>query len=365
MGTTKHTLLEQLRMTKNEIARRKEYLSFTNEDCKTLFSLKQTITDNIVEIIDEFYKRIIIFSEMDHIIGDAETLQKLKNHLRNYILSLFDGQYDEDYVHSRLRVGVVHKRIGVSPKYYLTAAHNLSIILRAIISRDKGTGPPNCQESLISLEKILTFDLSLIFDTYINSLMEEARRSKEELEQYTESLEEVIAERTKDLKEQARYDGLTGLLNQQYFYIELRKELARSHRRGHCTTLIYFDLDGFKQVNDNQGHNKGDQLLVTVAETLRKTTRENEMAARYGGDEFCIIMPESTSQEALLLSRRICDALKASMNDTGVTCSVGIASSTPDRFLDANTLVKISDKAMYAAKKEKGFAIHVAETDHE
>jgi hypothetical protein len=75
MGTTKHTLLEQLRITKNEIARRKEYLSFTNEDCKTLFSLTQTITDNIVEIIDEFYKRIIIFSEMDHIIGDAETLQ--------------------------------------------------------------------------------------------------------------------------------------------------------------------------------------------------------------------------------------------------------------------------------------------------
>lgn len=365
MGTTRHTLLEQLRITKNEIIRRKEYLYISDDDCKILCSLKKTIIDNIHEIIDEFYNRITTFSEMDQIIGDAETLQKLKNHQRNYIISLFDGQYDEDYVHSRLRIGVVHKRIGVSPKYYLTAAHNLSVILRGIISREKDSDLPHCQDSLASLEKILTFDLSLIFDTYINSLMEEARRSKDELEQYTESLEEVIAERTKDLKEQARYDGLTGLLNQQHFYIELRKELARSHRRGHSTTLIYFDLDGFKQVNDNQGHNKGDQILVAVAETIKKTTRESDMAARYGGDEFCVIMPESTSKEALLLSRRFCENLKESINNTGVTCSIGIASSTPDHFLDANTLVKIADKAMYTAKKEKGFAIHVAETDNE
>lgn len=360
MKTSDQTLVEQLKITKREIERRKEYFNLTEEDCSTLVSLKDIININIEEIVELFYKNILPFTEMDRIIGDAETLRRLKNHQRNYIFSLFDGQYDEDYVLSRLRVGVVHKRIGVDPKFYVSAAYNLSSIMRNVIISDKNKDCSECASSLAAIEKIIMFDLSLTFDTYINSLMDEVERSKAELEQYVESLEDVISERTKRLKEQARHDGLTSLLNQHSFYSELRRELLRGQRRSHSTALIYFDLDHFKQLNDTHGHKRGDEILVAVAESMRTSLRETDIPTRYGGDEFCIILPESSLQEAEQVCKKLCEAIKKSTEGSGISCSMGIAISSPEKNYDADSLVKKADKAMYEAKKEPGFTTKVA-----
>jgi len=293
---------------------------------------------------------------MDQIIGDSETLIRLKNHFKSYILTIFDGQFDEEYVHSRLRVGVVHRRIGVKPKYYVSAIHRISSILRRKILQEKRSFD-DCFAISEAIEKILMFDLSLTFDTYIHSLMDESRRSRDKLEEYTESLEEIIAQRTKMLKNQARHDGLTGLLNQRAFFTELRKELSRGQRQNHTLTLIYFDIDGFKKVNDTKGHRVGDEILVKIADAARHTTREGERIARYGGDEFCIILPNSSLEEAEVLSERLCETIKKSVNSTKISCSIGIAASTPDNFHDADSLVKLADRAMYEAKKKTGYVI--------
>lgn len=363
MRTTDKTLIEQLKFTKYEIKRRKEYFDLNDEVAQTLVALRELIAENVDEIVTEFYRKILQFSEMDHLIGDAETLRRLKNHQRNYILSLFDGQYDEDYVHARLRVGVVHNRIGLHPKYYISAVHNLMSVLRNIVSSHHKKDCGSCGTSLAAIEKILMFDLSLTFDTYINGLMDQVKRSKEELESYAESLEEIISERTKLLKEQARHDGLTSLLNQRSFYSELRRELLRGQRRNHATALIYFDLDGFKKLNDTQGHKRGDEILVAVADAMRTSLRENEIMARYGGDEFCIVLPECTQQQAEQVCQRLCKVIEGATADSGVTCSMGIAISMPKNNFDANTLVKMADLAMYEAKKEAGFSIKVAAGD--
>jgi len=361
MHSSEQTLLQQLRITRREIVRRKEYIGFTESDVKTLISLRELIAANISEITEEFYKMIVPFEEMDRIIGDAETLLRLKNYQRNYILSLFDGQYDEEYVQSRLRIGVVHKRIGVDPKYYVSSIHNLSSLLRKIVSANSTNDCKACVSGLGAIEKILMFDLSLTFDTYINSLMDEARRIKEEMENYAESLEIVISDRTALLTEQASNDGLTGLLNQRSFYTELRRELSRSQRRGHSTVLVYFDLDGFKKLNDSQGHKRGDEILVATANAMKNSLREGDVAARYGGDEFCIILPESSLSEAEQVCHKICEVIKSSTNDTGISCSMGIAIAPPEKAMDANTLVKKADKAMYEAKKELGFSVKIAQ----
>lgn len=363
MKSTAQTLIDQLKITRREIERRKEYLGFTGADIEILVSLRDIVSENMEEIVDDFYKQILPFDEMDRVIGDAETLRRLRNYQRSYILSLFDGQYDEDYVHSRLRVGVVHKRIGVEPKFYVSAVHNLSTILRTIVSENSKKDCEGCVSRLAAIEKILMFDLSLTFDTYINSLMDETRRSKQELEDYTESLEEIISERTKSLKEQARHDGLTNLLNQRSFYKELRRELARGQRRQHSTVLVYFDLDGFKKLNDSEGHRRGDEILVAVAEAMKESLRETETSARYGGDEFCVILPESTVSEAEQLCHRLCGVIEKSTKGSGITCSMGIALSSPENNVDGNTLVKMADRAMYEAKKESGFSIKVATDD--
>ncbi len=131
MKTTSQTLIKQLKITRHEIERRKKYLNFTDENVRTLTLLRGLIADNIDEIIDHFYDQILTFDEMDRIIGDAETLRRLRMYQRNYVLSLFDGEYDKGYVHTRLRIGLVHKRIGVKPKFYVSAFHNLSEISKS------------------------------------------------------------------------------------------------------------------------------------------------------------------------------------------------------------------------------------------
>jgi len=360
MNITDLTLMEQLRITTREIAQRKEYLNFNEEDIQTLLKIRPIIAEHIEEIVEEFYQQILPYDEITRIIGDAETLHRLKNFQRNYILTLFDGHYGEDYVHSRLRIGLVHKRIGVEPKYYVSAVRNLSSILRSMISRHSVSKCDICLDVMGSLEKIVMFDLALVFDTYISSLMEEAKISKGELEKYSESLEETVAARTKQLKEQARIDGLTNLLNQHSFYEELRKELSRSQRRNHPLTLIYFDLDGFKRLNDTEGHQRGDEILAAVAKSLKSSVRDFDIAARYGGDEFCVIMPECTTEDAIIACDRISDKIKEAVEGSSVTCSIGLATSTPEKFIDANSLVKMADGAMYEAKKETGFCIKTA-----
>lgn len=351
--------MEQLRLTAREIERRKEYFQIQEEDCQLIISMKEKVNENLESIIEEYYQFLLSFDEMDQIIGDADTLLRLKNHFKVYVLTLFDGQFDEDYVHSRLRVGVVHRRIGVKPKYYVSAINRLSSILRrSLLPGDKTT--EECLAVSEAIQKVLMFDLSLTFDTYIHSLMDESRRSGEKLEQYAESLELIVTERTRLLKEQARHDGLTGLLNQRTFYTELRKELTRGQRQGYPLTLIYFDIDGFKGVNDTQGHRAGDAILTKVSEAALQTTREGERVARYGGDEFCIILPNSTLEEGRILAERLCETIKDLVNSKRITCSVGISSSTPEDFLDADSLVKQADEAMYRAKKKKGFAIEAA-----
>lgn len=362
MGTANETLLKQLRITCREIQRRKEFFGFTDVHTQALKSLHSVISDRVQEVVDKFYKHIMPFTEIDRLIGDAETLKKLRNHQRMYILSLFQGEYDDEYVHSRLRIGVVHKRIGVEPKYYVSAVQHLGEILKnMVISFNEDNNKDECFILTSSIDKILLFDLSLIFDTYIHSLMDEVRRSQEELENYTESLEHVINDRTELLKEQARVDGLTGLINQSHFYEELRKELSRGQRRGHTTSLIYCDLDGFKALNDTHGHRTGDEVLKEVASALKESVRRDEPVARYGGDEFCIIIPEGSINDARTLAGRVNEVIKNRLSNYDISCSIGIASSSPSQLLDTAALVKAADKAMYTAKQKTGFSIYTTD----
>ena len=357
MGTSHQTLLEQQKITGREIRRRKEFFGFTREHVDTLRQALPLVEENVERIVDQFYRHILSFSEIDRLIGDAETLKKLRNHQRMYTLSLFQGVYDEEYVHGRLRIGIVHKRIGVDPKLYVSAIQNLGEVLKRFIIDDGEADVDTIMQLFSAIDKLLLFDLSLVFDTYIHSLMDELQRSKQELEEYTQSLEQIVNERTDLLQKQARTDGLTGLLNQTHFYEELQRELARGQRRGHTTSLLYCDLDEFKNLNDNKGHQMGDMVLKEFAHALNQSIRAGEWVARYGGDEFCVIVPEGGLEEAESLAGRIIDIARDRMGRYGISCSIGIAVSGPDDFLDCATMVKKADKAMYAAKLVEGFSV--------
>ncbi|MCW9032783.1 MAG: GGDEF domain-containing protein [Alphaproteobacteria bacterium] len=348
---TDKTLAEQLLINDRELAYRKALLGFTEEDEKILKSLKSTITDGVDYIVENFYDAQLQNNEISLLIGDVDTLRRLSQAMRRYILELFEGFYDGEYVNKRLRIGKVHKRIGVSPKLYVSAVNQLQIAIDDYILKEDNANKDchSCGDKRKAVHKLLMFDMQLVFDTYISSLVAEVQVAKGELEDYATSLETTIAERTSQLKELSTLDGLTGLLNQRGFYENLRRELSVAERNARPLTIIYFDLNGFKKINDTKGHKEGDRVLECVGTAIRATIRDIDFGCRYGGDEFCVIMPNATKENTADACDRLISAYET--HDTlGVTFSIGIAQVGPEKFCSSDALVKKADTLMYKAK---------------
>ncbi|MBI5245785.1 MAG: GGDEF domain-containing protein [Elusimicrobia bacterium] len=153
------------------------------------------------------------------------------------------------------------------------------------------------------------------------------------------------------LRELTRTDDLTGLYNQRHFHDRLREEAARARRQGDPLSMIVFDLDGFKQVNDKHGHLEGDRILRAFAGAISDSVRrEVDLAFRYGGDEFILLLPGTTAVKAVTVSRRIVKAA-APLVKEGVTASWGVARLPPSG--DVSELVREADKAMFKMKSGK------------
>lgn len=348
---TEMTLAEQLKITDRDIAERKEMVGFYTSDEKALKECKDYIQENLDPIVDEFYRYQRSIQEIQLLIGDAETFRRLHSSMKRYVLELFEGYYDNDYVNRRLRIGKVHKSIGVSPKLYISSLARLeSILYRYLVESDNGENPELVMERTGALRKLLMLDIQFVFDTYINSLMSEVLTAKRQVETYAETLEETINQRTRQLEELSRTDSLTGLNNQRTFYESLRHELAVAERNKTVVTLVYFDLNAFKELNDRRGHRSGDDVLMLVGKTLMDTSRLTDICCRYGGDEFCVIMPNTQWQE----TRRFCERLIRNFDQDetlGVTFSIGVAETGPEKFLTLDDLVNTADDAMYKAKE--------------
>lgn len=157
------------------------------------------------------------------------------------------------------------------------------------------------------------------------------------------------------LAERANFDQLTGLPNRTLFQDRLQHALSRAKRRGERAALLFIDLDGFKAINDGLGHAAGDEVLRLVAERFRAAVRVSETVARFGGDEFTILVeavPDSAA--AIRAAERILGALNAPLRVAGnalfVTPSIGVA-LFPDHAGESDALVRHADAAMFWAKK--------------
>lgn len=170
--------------------------------------------------------------------------------------------------------------------------------------------------------------------------------------------EDVTSEHHKlyDALSRAERDPLTGLYNRRRFEDDIERLFARAQRDNSRLTLLYFDLDNFKIVNDNYGHHCGDKVLKSVAQTLLLQARRNETVYRMGGDEFAIIVPDAELHQVESLAQRVVSTLHALHHDTGgqeihVHCSMGIAVRSIEAPLASPTeLMQQADIAMYQAK---------------
>jgi diguanylate cyclase (GGDEF)-like protein/PAS domain S-box-containing protein len=160
-----------------------------------------------------------------------------------------------------------------------------------------------------------------------------------------------VAER--ELERAAYQDPLTGLANRRYFLAEAERAGSRAERHGQALSLMLFDLDHFKRVNDEHGHQAGDDVLCRVAERARKSLRNEDMPARWGGEEFVVLLPMTALPQAMLVANRLRAAIAATPLPTcggplPVTCSCGVAQRRPAEPIAE--LMARADAALYQAK---------------
>jgi len=160
-------------------------------------------------------------------------------------------------------------------------------------------------------------------------------------------------------------DDLTQLYNSRYLHQVLRRETKRASRSGRPLSLLFVDLDGFKAINDTHGHLFGSRALVEAASVIRASARETDMVARFGGDEFALILPDTGSEGAVSVGDRLRDRIAAFSFLEGdglsirLTVSVGVA-TLPDVAASADGLIQAADKAMYWVKEHGKNGIHAA-----
>ncbi|MGD0795411.1 MAG: diguanylate cyclase, partial [Dehalococcoidales bacterium] len=153
-------------------------------------------------------------------------------------------------------------------------------------------------------------------------------------------------------KEQADMDGLTGLHNHRSFQDCYNREIEHCALSGDDFSLLFIDLDFFKTYNDIYGHAMGDEILKEVGRIIKTSIRETDIGARYGGDEFAVILKQSTGEDARVVGERIRGKIEACMTDKGITltCSIGIACWRVDGVA-RDAIIQAADKAVYAAKQ--------------
>ncbi len=162
----------------------------------------------------------------------------------------------------------------------------------------------------------------------------------------------------RELKRQSIVDSLTGTGTRNFFMQRLRAEVRRAHRYGRPTSLIFLDVDHFKEINDSYGHLQGDEVLRELGPVFQRNLRDADVLGRYGGDEFVLLLPETTVE----MARDTAEKLKRSVEDhhfrnlddpeqpVAVSISVGLAALEPGQ--DEERFLQVADSALYAAKKQ-------------
>jgi len=168
----------------------------------------------------------------------------------------------------------------------------------------------------------------------------------------------MVGSREDLLEEMALRDSLTGLYNARYLRMRLGEELAAAKRHRTPVSLVLFDIDHFKRVNDEHGHPVGDRMLRLIGRTILSKLREGETVARVGGEEFAMLLPHTSAKNAAMGAERIRQAIGQTTLETdnegklAVTVSAGVACTADHASHGAETIYRLADEALYLAKKQ-------------
>jgi diguanylate cyclase (GGDEF)-like protein len=267
----------------------------------------------------------------------------------------------------------VHRRSPSTVKILLTGQAGLDAVVYAInrAGLDQYIPKPWDEPDLrLTIQNLLS---RFRLERERGELLSELRTKNAELASLNSSLEEKVAERTRELEtlnarlaELAITDGLTGLYNHRHFRERLSLEMERSNRTGLPLSVLMIDVDHFKGYNDRHGHLAGDNALRGVSKILQHGRRANDVVARYGGEEFAIILLDVGKDAAREVAERICAQIAEFPFEFGgtqpagkLTISVGVA-SFPDDGAEPAVVLASADRALFAAKNAGRNRVRVA-----
>ncbi len=329
---------------RDEIQQRLTYLGFDEKDDQNLAIIHERLKAVYEPVLDDFYEHLQEYPEPQRLIKDEEALVRLKNAQRAYLEAMGSARTEPEYFEDRLQIGKTHEGLGLKLDWYLGAYSWLFQLLgKHLLTHDDLT-PEEYRSLLTSINKVFWLDASIAVDAYYNA-------TKDRLE----GLLSQLSDTQKTLEIQSRQDELTGLSNRRHLLESLEMEIYRSKRFHHPFTVLLLDIDHFKEVNDDFGHQFGDYVLNEMAALIQKMVRPSNIIGRYGGEEFSIGLVECTLKDA----QNVADRLRLEIFNTEfsheghsaeLTVSIGLSemSSKSDTL---NALIQEADQALYAAKR--------------
>lgn len=329
------SLVSEMGVTADEIALRKEYLEFGEFDIELLRGIHEKIQQTHFDDVftDLFYRHLRSFPELKKLIPDDAAVNKLKAVQSQYFKRLTAGEYGEDYVIDRLRVGYVHQQIGLKPKWYTGAYRKYLSSLLTVVCKMPEWNNEKIIDSYNALLKVVFFDMELALDTYLESDRQQ-------------------------LVHLANHDQLTGLPNRYLLNDRIEQAIHKAHRENSKVAILFIDLDRFKNINDSLGHAVGDAVISAIAARFSEALREGDTIARLGGDEFVVVLADIEREDRVAsVTRKLLDSIGqpivVSSREFYITASIGIAIYPLDGN-NKNALLKNSDTAMFQAKQEGG-----------
>ena len=249
-------------------------IHLTEEDLSLISAFRPVIVSRIEQITSSFYESILHVGKLKEIITKHTTVERLRLTLSNHLIEMFSGKIDEAFIQKRLKIALVHQKIGLPPKWYLGAFQNLqNTLLR--IAHEMRNELPHYDRFIQAITKLLSFEQQLVLEAYEEKTREVEQKAKEFVEY------------------QAHHDELTGLPNRRMFQKVLREAIARNEKNRTKFAVLMLDIDRFKLINDSLGHTYGDQFLQEVSKRILACAEGYQaLVARMGGDEFTLICEE-------------------------------------------------------------------------